>query len=69
MQLFDQYEQPFEIPILESDKHIFQRLMSLYPNMELLRSTPDTYETSSFFLHYSQRFSALPLGPKMDLPD
>lgn len=67
VQLFDQYELPFEVPILESDKLIFQRLMSLCPKMGLLRSTPDTYETSSCFLQYSQRFSALPLGPKMEI--
>lgn len=65
--LFDQYELPFELPVLESDKFIFQRLMSLCPKMGLLRPTPDTYETSSCFLQYSQRFSALPLGLKMEI--
>src|SRR5574344_32968 len=67
VQLFDQYKLPFEVPLLESDKMVFRRLLSLCPKMGLLRSIPDTYETSSCFLQYSQRFNALPLGLKMEI--
>ena len=65
--LFDHYDLPFELPVQEEDKMIFNRLMQLCPRMSLLRPKPDTYETSSCFLEYTRRFSLLPLGVRMEL--
>lgn len=67
VKLFDQYDLPFALPVKEQDKMIFNRLLDLCPNMSLPRPKPDTYETSSCYLQYSQRFNALPLGVKMEI--
>jgi YesN/AraC family two-component response regulator len=50
----------------EDTMAIFKRLAKLCPQMNLLRPKPDTYETSSCFLEYAQRFNNLPLASKME---
>jgi AraC-like DNA-binding protein len=67
LRLYERYELPFELPADERIKSTITRLMDLCPNMNLLRSKPDTYETSSCFLEYAQRFNNLPTGIRMEI--
>src|SRR5574344_11413 len=67
LRLFEQYDLPFELPASETEKSVFLRLMQLCPNTGLLRSRPDTYETSSCYLQYTKRFNALPIDVKMEV--
>lgn|SRR5574344_705328 len=67
LRLYEKYELPFELPADDYIKLTIKRLMTLCPNMNLLRSKPDTYETSSCFLEYAQRFNKLPIGTRMEI--
>lgn len=67
LRLYERYKPPFELPADDDTKSIILKLMELCPQMNLLRPKPDTYETSSCFLVYSQRFNSLPTGVRMQI--
>ena len=67
LRLFERYKLPFELPADDDTKSVIGKLMELCPQMSLLRPKPDTYETSSCFLAYAQRFNHLPTGIRMQV--
>lgn len=67
LRLYERHKLPFELPINDSVEYAFRRLMELCPKMSLLRPKPDTYETSSCFLEYAQRFNKLSLGTRIEV--
>lgn len=67
LRLYERYDLPFKLPIDERDIAIYKRLLELCPRMGLLRTTPDTYENSTCYLEYSNRFNAMPTDVKMEI--
>jgi len=69
-QLIDYYhrcELPFQIDATNDDRIVFNRLLSLCPDIVLSNPMPETYDTSAGMVKSAQRFQMLPIGVRMEV--
>lgn len=65
--VFDFYDFPVEVDSEDIDEQVFARMCRKYPFAELPASDPATYDNTTQFTDYVQRYNDLPLYDKMQL--
>lgn len=69
-QLIEYYhscELPFQISATNDDHTVFNRLLSLCPDIVLSNPMPETYDTSAGIVKAAQHFQLFPVGVKMEV--
>lgn len=65
--VLDMYELPYEVAAGEMDAEMLRRMCENYPELQLPASNPISYDNSTRFASYVQRYNALSIANRMEI--
>lgn len=65
--VLEMYELPLEVEVSEGNVEMLQRLCDSYPELQLPASNPDSYDNSTLFTSYVQRYNALSIASRVEI--